>query len=227
MIVTIDGPAGAGKSSVAKRLASEIGFAFLDTGAMYRCVTLACLRRKVPLHQLDEVAAVARSIQIELNGTKVFLDGEDVSQEIRRPSITKSIGAIADNVSVREEMVALQRRLTYGQDVVTEGRDQGTVAFPNAECKIFLTATAEERARRRVEQLIGLGMDADYTEILMLQNQRDADDTQREAGGLRSAPDSITVWTDGLSEDQVLMQLIEIVQSKQTSDSGRNVNLNL
>ena len=221
VIVTIDGPAGAGKSSVAKRLANEIGFEFLDTGAMYRCVTLACLRKKVPLNEQNEVAAIARGIQIELNGTRVFLDGEDVSQEIRRPSISKSIGAIADNVMVREEMVTLQRRFTYGRDVVTEGRDQGTVAFPNAECKIFLTATPEERARRRVEQLISLGMDADYSEILTMQNQRDAEDTQREAGGLRSAPDSITVWTDGLSEEQVLTCLIEIVQSKQLALAGR------
>lgn len=221
VIVTIDGPAGAGKSSVAKRLAKEIGFDFLDTGAMYRCVTLACQQRNVPLTRYDEVGKVARDVQIELRGNRVFLDGEDVSHEIRRPSITQSIRPVADNTSVREAMVAIQRIWTEGRNVVTEGRDQGTIAFPNAECKIFLTATPEERARRRVGQLIELGMDADYTEILDLQNQRDSHDTQRASGGLKAASDSITVWTDGMSEDQVLESLIEIVQSKQLAISGR------
>jgi CMP/dCMP kinase len=221
VIVTIDGPAGAGKSSVAKRLAQEIGFHFLDTGAMYRCVTFACLRQQLPLTQFEEVATIARSIQIEFRGTLVFMDGEDVSQEIRRPTITKSIRPIADNPSVREAMVALQRRWTEGRNVVTEGRDQGTVAFPNAECKIFLTASPEERARRRVGQLIELGMDADYQEILEQQNQRDSHDTNRPSGGLKVAPDSVTVCTDGMSEVQVLQSLIEIVQRKQEEVSPR------
>ncbi len=220
VIVTIDGPAGAGKSSVAKRLANEIAFDFLDTGAMYRCVTLACIRQHLPLTRLDEIAAVARTVEIELIGSRVFLNKEDVSQEIRRPSITQSIRPIADNKEVREAMVAIQRRWTEGRDVVTEGRDQGTVAFPNADCKIFLTATPEERARRRVGQLIELGMDADYSEILELQNQRDHHDTQRESGGLKAADDSITVWTDGMSEEQVLQSLIEIVQNKRLALSG-------
>ena len=214
MIVTIDGPAGAGKSSAAKRLAREIGFDFLDTGAMYRCVTLACLRQQLLLSRVEEVAAVARTVEIEIKENHVFMNGEDVSEEIRRPSITQSIRPIADNALVRQAMVALQRRWTEGRDVVTEGRDQGTVAFPNAQCKIFLTATPEERAHRRVEQLIELGMDADYQEILQQQNQRDVHDTTRESGGLKAAPDSITVWTDGMSEKQVLQKLADIVQSK-------------
>lgn len=226
MIVTIDGPAGAGKSSVAKQLARKIGFEFLDTGAMYRCVTLACIRKQIDFSDLNGVAEIARTVRIELVQAKVFLDAEDVSQEIRRPSITQSIRAIADNASVREALVALQRRWTEGRDVVTEGRDQGTVAFPNAECKIFLTATPEERARRRVGQLIELGIDADYSEILAHQNQRDTYDTQRAAGGLKAASDSVAVWTDGMTEDQVLQCLIEIVQGKQAAISGKNGNEN-
>lgn len=214
VIVTIDGPAGAGKSSVARRLARELEFEFLDTGAMYRCVTLACLKQQLPLNQVDDVAALARSIHIELAADRVYMNGQDVSEEIRKPSITQSIRHIADNTSVRQAMVDLQRRWTDGRNVVTEGRDQGTVAFPNAECKIFLTATPEERAHRRVGQLIELGMDADYIEILEQQNQRDIQDTKRESGGLKAAADSITVWTDGMSEEQVLKSLIEIVQAK-------------
>ena len=221
MIVTIDGPAGAGKSSVAKRLAKEIGFQFLDTGAMYRCVTFACLRKQLALTQFEEVANVATSVQIEFRGSLVLMDGEDVSQEIRRPTITKSIRPIADNPSVREAMVTLQRRWTEGRNVVTEGRDQGTVAFPTADCKIFLTATPEERARRRVGQLIELGMDADYQEILEQQNQRDSHDTNRPSGALKVASDAITVWTDGMSEEQVLHSLVEIVQRKQEEMSTK------
>jgi len=160
-------------------------------------------------------------VQIELTGPRVFLDGEDVSQEIRRPSITKSIRHIADNPLVRQSMVDMQRKWSDGRDVVTEGRDQGTVAFPSAECKIFLTASSEERARRRVVQLIELGMDADFHDILEQQNRRDADDTKRELGGLRLASDSIKILTDGMSEEQVLQHLIEIVQGKQLSLSGR------
>ncbi|MCF7959813.1 MAG: (d)CMP kinase [Pirellula sp.] len=214
MIVTIDGPAGSGKSSVAKRLASEIGFSFLDTGAMYRCVTLACLRKKMDLGQLQEVATIASQVQIEFFADKVVLDGEDVSEAIRTPAVTKSICAIADNIAVRESMVAAQRRWTAGRDAVTEGRDQGTIAFPDAECKIFLTATPEERARRRVSQLLELGVEVSYEEVLEMQNQRDLQDTQRESGGLKQATDSIMVWTDGMTEDEVLQSLVAIVESK-------------
>ena len=214
MIVTIDGPAGAGKSSAAKRLAQEIGFEFLDTGAMYRCVTLACLRQPLVLTDTNEVASIAKKVQIELRNNHVFLNGEDVSEEIRKPSITQSIRPIADNALVRQALVAIQRQWTEGHNFVTEGRDQGTVAFPNAECKIFLTATPEQRAHRRVVQLIDLGIDADYEDILLQQNQRDINDINRQSGGLKAAPDSITVWTDGLSEEQVLQKLVDIVQSK-------------
>ena len=218
LIVTIDGPAGSGKSSVAKRLASEIGFSFLDTGAMYRCVTLACLRKKMDLGQLQEVATIASQVQIEFFADKVVLDGEDVSEAIRTPSVTKSICALADNAAVRESMVAAQRRWTAGRDAVTEGRDQGTIAFPDAECKIFLTATPEERARRRVSQLLELGVEVSYEEVLEMQNQRDRQDTQRESGGLKQAMDSIMVWTDGMTEDEVLQSLVAIVGSKRPTE---------
>ena len=214
LIVTIDGPAGSGKSSVAKRLANEIGFRFLDTGAMYRCVTLACLRKKMDLGQLQEVANIASKVQVDFFADKVVLDGEDVSEAIRTPTVTKSIWAIADNAAVRESMVAAQRRWTAGRDAVTEGRDQGTIAFPDAECKIFLTATPEERARRRVSQLLELGVDVSYEEVFEMQNQRDLQDTQRETGGLKPAADSIMVWTDGMTEDEVLQSLVAIVESK-------------
>lgn len=214
MIVTIDGPAGAGKSSVAKRLSQELGYCFLDTGAMYRCVTLACLRRKIPLDDTHAIAALAMELQIELRNDSVWLDGEDVSVSIRTPEVTRSIKSIADNLQVRAAMVQAQRRWVQGKDVVTEGRDQGTVAFPDAPCKIFLTASAEERARRRLQQLLDAGIDADYDEILRLQQERDENDMKRPTGGLRPASNAITVNTDGMQENEVLDKLLHIVRDR-------------
>ena len=214
MIVTIDGPAGAGKSSVAKRLSQELGYCFLDTGAMYRCVTLACLRRKIPLDDTHAIAALAMELQIELRNDSVWLDGEDVSVSIRTPEVTRSIKSIADNLQVRAAMVQAQRRWVQGKDVVTEGRDQGTVAFPDAPCKIFLTASAEERARRRLQQLLDAGIDADYDEILRLQQERDENDMKRPTGGLRPASNAITVNTDGMQENEVLEKLLHIVRDR-------------
>lgn len=214
MIVTIDGPAGAGKSTVSKRLADALGFDFLDTGAMYRCVTLACLQRGVALDQPLDVATVAQSIEISCNGNRITLDGDDVTERIREPSVSRSIKAVADNPQVRCAMVELQRRWCAGKDAVTEGRDQGTVAFPDAACKIFLTASPEERARRRAEQLAAAGIAADLADILEQQNRRDLDDRSRATGGLKQAEDAIEVHTDGLTEEEVLEQLIRIVRSK-------------
>jgi CMP/dCMP kinase len=215
LIVTIDGPAGAGKSTVAKRLAREIGFDFLDTGAMYRCVTLACLRANISLEDPERVASIARRVQIDLAGTRVFLNSEDVTESIRTPTVTNSIRTVADNQSVRELMVTAQREWISGKNAVTEGRDQGTIAFPHADCKIFLTASPEERARRRVAQLIEIGVDASYDEILLQQNLRDAQDTKRKLGGLKPAEDAITICTDGMTEEDVLKSLVAVVQQRQ------------
>jgi len=214
MIVTIDGPAGAGKSSVSLRLADALGFFFLDTGAMYRCVTLACLRRGIDLDDPQATLDLARTCKIELSKGLVLLNGDDVTKEIRTPTVAKSIKPIAENPLIRELMVQEQRRICSGRDCVTEGRDQGTVAFPDAQCKIFLTASPEERARRRYLQLLDNGIDADYSEILQLQNERDENDSKRQTGPLKAAADAIVVSTDGLNEGQVLDKLLEIVRQR-------------
>jgi cytidylate kinase len=211
MIVAIDGPAGAGKSSVARRLADRLGFAFLDTGAMYRCVTLFCLRNSVDLHDANAVSNVAKNIHIRMTDDRVWIDNEDVTDAIRDGAVNAAIKHIADNVEVRKSMVESQRRWASSRDVVTEGRDQGTVAFPNAECKIFLTASPEERARRRVAQLQQRGVEADLNEILTQQCKRDFDDENRPVGALKPAVDAIRVLTDGLNEDEVLEKLAGIV----------------
>ncbi len=214
MIVTMDGPAGAGKSSMARLLANRLGYAFLDTGAMYRCVTLRCLQLKVDLDDPQAIASVADSMSIQFKDDRIFLDDQDVTHLLRTHEVTGAIRPIADNQAVRSSMVQFQRAWAGTRDVVTEGRDQGTVAFPLAECKIFLTASADERARRRVAQLEATGEVADFDDVLTQQTQRDFEDTHRVFGGLKAAPDAIIVHTDGLSEDDVLSQLVKLVHSR-------------
>ena len=214
MIVAIDGPAGAGKSSVAKRLADHLGFEFLDTGAMYRCVTLACMRKGISLDMESAVADMAEQIHMNWKDGRVWIDNRDVTNEIRSIEVTQAIRAVADNPLVRSRMVSLQQAWAKGKDVVTEGRDQGTVAFPKAEVKIYLTASPEERARRRVKQLEGMGQAADFDELLLLQKQRDANDMNRIIGALRKADEAIEICTDGHTEEEVLKVLIDIVQMK-------------
>ena len=212
MIVTIDGPAGAGKSTVARMLAQKLDFDFLDTGAMYRCVVLQGRRQKVDWKDEDGLAQIANELVLEFDGTLVLLDGEDVGSEIRSPEVTALIHYAADNLKVREAMVALQRKLASEDDVVTEGRDQGTVAFPEAECKIFLSASAEERARRRVEQMRQAGQDVTTEEILEQQNLRDQQDEAREVGGLKAAADALHVITDGMRPFEVVEHLERLVR---------------
>jgi len=214
MIVTMDGPAGAGKSQLARLLAARIGFDFLDTGAMYRCVTLACLERGISIDDPTAAADCAISLDIQFSDSSVLLDGVDVSQRIRSPQVTSSIRPIADNPIIRERLVELQRSWAGARDVVTEGRDQGTVAFPNAPCKIYLTASPQERARRRANQLAREGIQADLDSVLRQQNQRDLEDTSRAFGPLRAASDAIHVFSDGLTEDETLDRLVEIVEAR-------------
>jgi cytidylate kinase/pantoate ligase/cytidylate kinase len=212
LIVTIDGPAGAGKSSIAYQVADRLGFEFLDTGAMYRAVTLGAIRAHVKMQDAAALAKFAAGVQLRWEDQKIYLNGQDVSQEIRTPSVTKSIRYLADIPSVREELSRLQRSVAEGRDVVTEGRDQGTEVFPDADCKIFLTASPEERARRRQQQLAESGRQLSIEEILMAQNQRDLEDRLREVGRLRAAPDAVVVQTDGLTSDEVLQRVLEIVE---------------
>lgn len=215
MIVTIDGPAGAGKSSAARRLAARLGFRFLDTGAMYRAVTLAGKRRGVDWDQPAALAEIAAGLSLELSDQAVVMDGEDVTQAIRTLEITSLTQHAADNDAVRRLLIDRQRAFAAGRDVVTEGRDQATVVFPNAECKIFLTAGEEERARRRFQDLQARGEEVDLAVVLQKQQLRDRRDVERVFGGLAKVRDSIEVSTDGLTPEQVVDRLEAIVRDIQ------------
>ncbi|MHC2070225.1 (d)CMP kinase [Bremerella sp. T1] len=212
MIVTIDGPAGAGKSSISRRLADTIGYEFLDTGAMYRVIALLGLRANTDWEDEQRLVDFARTVEMDLSGPRVLLFGEDVTEEIRTQRVTAVTRYSAKNVGVREQLVRLQREIAHGKDIVTEGRDQGTLVFPNAECKIFLTASPEERARRRVNDLAARGESVEFDDILQQQAKRDEEDSQREVGPLRKAEDATEVMTDGMTEEEVLAKLVQIVQ---------------
>lgn len=214
MIVTIDGPAGAGKSSVARKLAERLGFQFLDTGAMYRAVTLAALRRKVDLQDPEAIGKLASQVTLRFDKQRVYLDEVEVTKQIRTAEVTDQTHFVAKNVAARAHLVQLQQRMAFGLDTVTEGRDQGTVAFPKAECKFFLTASDEERARRRWAQLKAEGIDVELSEVLAKQRQRDQDDAARAVGPLVPAHDAVIVSTDGLTEEEVVDRLVGLVRNK-------------
>ena len=214
MVITIDGPAGAGKSSVARELARQLGFQFLDTGAMYRAVAYLALQQGVGWEDRSALGQLAAGLQLEFREEIVLVGGEDVSQAIREPEVTGNIHHVADNLEVRETLVHLQRQLASSGDVVTEGRDQGTVAFPAAECKIFLTASPLERARRRQTQLQEQGIDIEWEDVFAQLQSRDERDAKRPVGCLQAAEDAITVNTDDLDETEVVEQLVRLVKEK-------------
>jgi cytidylate kinase len=214
VIVTLDGPAGAGKSSAARALARRLGFHFLDTGAMYRAVALAGLRRGVDWSNEAALAALARDLSIEVSDNRVLLDGEDVTTAIRTSQVTALTRHTADSPGVRAHLVELQRRAVEGGNFVTEGRDQGTVVFPSAECKIFLTASPIERAKRRRLDLAARGENLSLEEVLAQQNQRDEGDASRAVGPLIAAPDAIQFNTDNQTPEEVVSRLESLVRTR-------------
>lgn len=214
MIVTIDGPAGAGKSSIAKIAADRLGFEFLDTGALYRAMTLAAIRAQVDFSDTQEIIRFSSTVDIQWDGQRVLLKGEDVSAQIRTPPVTDAIRFVADLPEIRSRLSEIQRQVATGRNMVTEGRDQGSEVFSDAECKIFLTASPEERARRRHQQLADMGRPVPLEEILRAQDRRDEEDRSREIGALRPADDASIIESDGMTTDDVLELILKIVRSK-------------
>ena len=214
MIVTIDGPAGTGKSTVARRLAERLGFEFLNTGAMYRAVALVCLERNVPLDDPEQVGAVPASLSMTFRDNRLWVDDRDVGEAIRAAAVTDAASLVASNPQVRAHLVTLQRRAAEGVNLVTEGRDQGTVVFPHAECKFFLTASPEVRASRRQQELAAQGKSVSLDEILADQTVRDLRDETRAHGPMRPAPDAVTIDSSVLSADDVLAKMEAVVRER-------------
>lgn len=186
---------------------------------MYRAVTLAACERNLDLADAVQLATLASEIQVDLPDDRVLLDGVDVTDAIRSFDITSVIHYAADNPAVRQELSTWQRAAAAGENIVTEGRDQGTVVFPDADCKIFLTASDEERARRRHGDLLRRGEDIPYEEVLETQRQRDQRDLSRPVGALLKAADAIELRTDGLSAAEVVARLEQIVRSRQETQA--------
>ncbi|KHO25540.1 cytidylate kinase [Mycolicibacterium setense] len=216
LVVAVDGPAGTGKSSVSRGLAQALGASYLDTGAMYRIVTLAVLRAGVDLNDAVAIEAVASKAVIGVGSDpgedRAYLAGEDVSDEIRGDEVTRAVSAVSAMPAVRARLVDLQRELaSTGGRVVVEGRDIGTVVLPKADVKIFLTASAEERARRRNTQNIANGLPDDYQTVLADVQRRDHLDSTRAVSPLRAAEDALVVDTSDMDQTQVVAHLLDLV----------------
>jgi CMP/dCMP kinase len=216
-VITIDGPAGVGKSSVSIAVAKRTGAAFLDTGAMYRTVTLAAMRKGVDLADEGALLNVLSGSDFRFDaagdGMRIELDGADVTEDIRKPEVTANVRYIASATNIRGKLVEMQRAFVARHArVVTEGRDQGTVAFPDAKFKFFLTADAGERGRRRKAQLLKSGIAADINKLVDDIQKRDSSDSQREVGPLKPADDAIIIDTTNLNFDQVVELLLEHIK---------------
>lgn len=220
MIVTIDGPAGAGKSSLAKLVAENLGFLCINTGSMYRAIALAGIRADVNWNNKEEVINITNESCIQFYGDRVFLNGEDVTELIRSPTISDAIKFVADLPEARMILGARQRAIAEGQNVVAEGRDQGTEIFPEADYKIFLTASPLERAKRRQKHLQELGRFEPLDQILQQQNKRDEEDRGRCIGRLSPARDSVVINSDNLSGEEVLLEVLKIVNRHKSDKSG-------
>ena len=217
MIIAIDGPAGSGKSTIAKLVAKDMGLVYLDTGAMYRLVTLKALNEGIlgndGLNELDKIKKLLDDLNIDIRGNGFYLDDVDVSEEIRKPVVSENVSDVAAIREVREKMVDLQRKFSESKNVILDGRDIGTVVFPNADLKIFLVADAKERAKRRYRELIQKGENVEIEEIYENILKRDKIDSIRKESPLKKAKDAVEVDTTSKSIEEVKNEILRMVNS--------------
>lgn len=214
IIVAIDGPAGSGKSTIAKIIADKYNFTYIDTGAMYRMITLYCLDNNINFKDEFAVKNALAHISLDMQGDKFFLNSKEVTQNIREPRINENVSQIASIKVVRDNLVNLQRKISEGKNVILDGRDIGTVVFPNAQIKIYLMASPEERANRRYKELIQKGTDISYDEVLKSIKERDYIDSTRKESPLTKAADAIELDSTGLKIEEVLDFISKRIEEK-------------
>ena len=222
-VIAIDGPAAAGKSTVGRMIAARLGYPFLDTGAIYRAMTWTALHRGVDLSDEDALSDLAASISVDvgppaagsIEPCTIFVDGEDVTSRLRQPEVEAAVSLVSRVAGVREALLKVQRDLAGRNAVVMAGRDIGTVVLPQADLKVYLDASVEERARRRHAELSALGMDFSEEDVLRDLSRRDRIDSQRSVSPLRPADDAITIDTDGLSLEEVVQRLAEMIEGSE------------
>lgn len=212
-IIAVDGPAGSGKSTISKIVAKKLGFTYLDTGAMYRMVTYAVLKNGINLENENELIKLLDEIKLDIEKDKFYLDREDVSDVIRKEEVTNNVSKIAAIKLVREKLVYMQRDISNGKKVILDGRDIGTVVFPQAELKIFLVASPEERAKRRVKEFLEKGIDTNYEKVLEEIKERDYMDSTRKESPLTQAEDAVLIDTSFMNIDQVSEEIIKLVEN--------------
>ncbi len=218
MIVAIDGPAGTGKGTVAKLISERLDFVYIDTGAMYRCITLKMIRENISLDEEEKIKDLLERTKITFKNLDdkqhVYLDGEDVSDLIRKPNVNELVSPVSAIKIIRIKMVELQRKLGEEGNVIMEGRDITTVVFPNAEVKIYLDAKLEIRAERRYKELIARGNDVTYEDTLESIRKRDKNDMEKEMGALKIAEDAVVIDTSNMTIEEVYDRIKEIIELK-------------
>jgi len=213
-VIAIDGPAGAGKSTIAKMLARSIGYTYIDSGAMYRAITLKVLRENIPLERVDRIINLTEETDIDFMENSIYLDGKVVDKEIREENVNMNVSYVSAIPGVRRLMVAQQRKISQDKNVVMDGRDVGTVIFPSADIKLFITASVDERAKRRFIEMEQKGYDVEIQDIKLQIEKRDHIDSTRSDSPLKSAFDSIIIDTTGKNIEEVFNEVISIVKSK-------------
>lgn len=214
--ITIDGPAGAGKSTVAKIVADQLNYVYLDTGAMYRVITYLAINKGVDFEDAQTLAEIAQKVKISfewgLNQQRVYCFGQEITDEIRTPLVSNKVSIVAKHPLVREQLLTMQRQIAKSRGVVLDGRDTGTCVLPNADYKFFLTASVEQRAQRRAKELLAKGYPVDIAQVMVEISQRDKEDMEREVSPLKKAPDAILIDTSSKTIDEVVSDILEIVQ---------------